>query len=46
LEVFGIENVKVIIFDDFKKHPQETLNAVLQWLEVNHNLELPIVNVQ
>jgi len=46
MEVFGIENVKVIIFDDFKKHPQETLNAVLQWLEVNHNLELPIVNVQ
>jgi hypothetical protein len=46
IDVFGMENVKVIIFDDFKKHPQETLKAVLQWLGVNHNLELPIVNVQ
>lgn len=46
IDVFGSDNVKLIIFDDFKVAPMQTLTEILDWLGVNPAYELPIVNVQ
>ena len=35
LKVFGRANVKVIIFDDFKKDPKKILREVFQFLNIN-----------
>ncbi|MAA79885.1 MAG: hypothetical protein CL916_11565 [Deltaproteobacteria bacterium] len=34
--VFGKENVHIILFDDLKKNPEETLNKTLQFLSLSH----------
>jgi hypothetical protein len=35
---FGREQVKVIIYEEFIQHPEETVNDVLAFLEVNHTV--------
>jgi hypothetical protein len=47
LDVFGNENVQVILYDDFVKDTQKTVMETLQFLGVDSNLELnyKVVNV-
>jgi hypothetical protein len=35
---FGRQQVKVIIYEEFIQHPEETVNDVLAFLEVNHTV--------
>lgn len=35
LEIFGSNKVKIIIFEEFIKNPQETLQEILKFLEIN-----------
>lgn len=37
-EIFGREQVKVIIFEEFVQHPEQTVNEVLAFLRVNHKV--------
>jgi hypothetical protein len=37
-DTFGKEQVKVIIFEEFIKHPERTINEVLNFLGVNHTV--------
>jgi hypothetical protein len=37
-EIFGKEQVKVIIFEEFVQHPEESVNEVLAFLGVNYEM--------
>jgi Sulfotransferase family len=37
-EIFGKEQVKVIIFEEFVQHPEESVNEVLTFLGVNYEM--------
>jgi hypothetical protein len=37
-DIFGREQVKVIIFEEFIQHPEQTVNEVLAFLGINYNV--------
>ena len=37
-DIFGREQVKVIIFEEFVQHPEQTVNEVLAFLGVNYTV--------
>ena len=37
-EIFGKEQVKVMIFEEFVRHPEQSINEVLDFLGVNYTV--------
>ncbi len=39
LEIFGIENVKILIFENWINNPKTMMKEILEFLKINYNLE-------
>ena len=38
-EIFNHQKIKVIIYDDFKKHPEDVIKSIFKFLEINEFFE-------